>query len=65
MNTFNHCSSTAVTSVDLSNLGQFAITGGIDTTVKVWDVNTGNLLKKFKGHTDSISFVKFTTIDMI
>lgn len=31
--------------------------GGVDGTLKMWDLDSGRLLKEFKGHTDSITSV--------
>lgn len=38
-----------------SNNGQFIVSAGQDNTVKIWDGNTGTLLKTLVGHTGEVS----------
>lgn len=39
-----------ITSVTLSPNGRFAITGGEDQTIRVWEITTGRCLYTFRGH---------------
>ncbi|EMD32809.1 hypothetical protein CERSUDRAFT_161328 [Gelatoporia subvermispora B] len=48
----------AIKSVAVSSDGRRIVSGSDDTTIRVWDVATGDaLLKSMEGHTDSISSV--------
>jgi WD40 repeat protein len=49
-----------VLSVDLSRDGRFALSGGLDKTVKLWDIHTGRCLCTFKGHKEAVSAVAFS-----
>jgi len=42
---FHACSSTYVNSVTFSPDGRQILSGSNDSTIRLWDVNTGNLLK--------------------
>jgi WD40 repeat protein len=42
-----------------SPCGQILITGGTDTTIKVWNVDTGERLKTLSGHLDRIRALAF------
>lgn len=46
-----------VTSVALSDNGDFAVTTGIDNNIHVWDSHSGNRIRTFKGHDDKITSV--------
>ncbi|KDQ58592.1 hypothetical protein JAAARDRAFT_34415 [Jaapia argillacea MUCL 33604] len=48
-----------VTSVVISPNGQLVAAGSLDAIVRIWDVNTGQLLKRLRGHQDSVYSVKF------
>ncbi|KAG6907770.1 hypothetical protein DXG01_007483 [Tephrocybe rancida] len=48
------------TSVAISPSGQLIATGSLDAVVRIWDVSTGALLEKLKGHQDSVYSVAFT-----
>ena len=37
------------------------VSGSCDKTIKIWDSNSGGLLKTFEGHTDNVTSVNFTT----
>ncbi|GAA5887385.1 hypothetical protein JCM5296_007120 [Sporobolomyces johnsonii] len=49
-----------VTSVVLSPDGKFLAAGSLDTVVRIWDAETGQLLDKLKGHKDSVYSVAFS-----
>lgn len=44
----------------ISSDGQFALTGSMDTTMRLWDLNTGQSVRKFKGHTKDVNSVAFS-----
>jgi len=43
-----------VNSVCLSADGRRALSGGVDTALRLWEVATGRCLRSFPGHTDSV-----------
>lgn len=49
-----------VTSVAISPNGQFVAAGSLDTVVRIWDVATGMLVERLRGHRDSVYSVAFT-----
>lgn len=49
-----------VTSVAISPDGRFVAAGSLDTVVRLWDVATGNLLERLRGHKDSVYSIAFT-----
>ena len=49
-----------VTSVAISPNGQFVAAGSLDTVVRIWDVNTAQLVERLRGHSDSVYSVAFT-----
>ena len=44
----------AITSAAISVDGRFALSGGADTTLRLWDTWSGFCVRIFEGHTDSI-----------
>jgi WD40 repeat protein len=44
-------------SIKLSNNGEFAISGGADHSVCLWDVTTGKEVHRFRGHKDEVCCV--------
>jgi len=50
----------AVTSVAISPNGQYVAAGSFDAVVRIWDVSTGQLVERLRGHRDSIWSVAFT-----
>src|SRR6056297_3650431 len=42
--------SRAITSMDFSPDGKFLVTGSRDTTLKLWELKTGRVLRTFRGH---------------
>jgi len=49
-----------VTSVAISPNGQYVAAGSLDTVVRIWDVSTGQLVERLRGHRDSVYSVAFT-----
>ncbi|GAA5928843.1 uncharacterized protein JCM15063_003982 [Sporobolomyces koalae] len=49
-----------VTSVVLSPDGKFLAAGSLDTVVRIWDADNGQLVDKLKGHKDSVYSVAFS-----
>ena len=49
-----------VTSVCISPDGNLVAAGSLDTIVRIWDVHTGQLIERLKGHRDSVYSVAFT-----
>lgn len=49
-----------VTSVAISPNGQLVAAGSLDTIVRIWDVATGQLVERLRGHRDSVYSVAFT-----
>jgi WD40 repeat protein len=50
----------SVTSVCLSPDGQYALSGGGDRLLKLWDVKTGQCFRTFEGHTNMVASVCFS-----
>lgn len=50
----------AVWSVALSTDGKVAVSGGEDKTVKIWNTETGNLLRSLSGHVDGVRSVSIS-----
>ena len=49
-----------VTSVAISPDVRFVAAGSLDTVVRIWDVSTGTLVERLRGHGDAIYLVVFT-----
>ena len=49
-----------VTSVAISPNGQYIAAGSMDADVRMWDVSTGQLVERLRGHRHSVSSVAFT-----
>jgi general transcriptional corepressor TUP1 len=49
-----------VTSVCISPDGTLVAAGSLDTVVRIWDVATGRLVERLRGHRDSVYSVAFT-----
>jgi len=49
-----------VNSVALSTNGKYVLTGGEDTTVRLWNTTDGNCEKILSGHSDSVTTVTFS-----
>lgn len=44
----------AVRSVDISRDGKLMVTGGVDRTVRIWEVSSGKLLRTYQGHQSEV-----------
>jgi WD40 repeat protein len=51
----------AVTSVQLSYDGRFALSGSADRTLRLWEMATGQCLRAFQGHGDAVTAVCLST----
>ena len=49
-----------MTSVAISPDGRLVAAGSLDTVVRLWDVQTGQLIERLVGHKDSVYSVAFT-----
>ena len=49
-----------VTSVAISPDGRWVAAGSLDTVVWIWEVATGKLVERLRGHRDSVYSVAFT-----
>jgi len=49
-----------VTSVAMSPDGRFVAAGSLDTIVRIWDIETGQLVERLRAHQDSVYSVAFT-----
>jgi glucose repression regulatory protein TUP1 len=49
-----------VTSVAISPNGQFVAAGCLDAVIRIWDLATGVLVERLRGHQDSVYTVAFT-----
>jgi transcription initiation factor TFIID subunit 5 len=49
--------------VDYSHDGRYLISSSEDTTVKLWDANSGDCLVKYSGHTYPVFDVSFSSVD--
>ncbi len=58
MRTFKHSGS--VNSVVFSSDGHYALSGGYDKKVRLWNVKSGRLVHTFYGHRDSVLSVNFS-----
>src|SRR5205823_10107336 len=50
----------SVTSVAFSPLGRLALSGSVDRAVRLWDLDSGALVREFKGHRGGVMGVAFT-----
>ncbi|WP_414524164.1 WD40 repeat domain-containing protein, partial [Umezakia ovalisporum] len=50
-----------VRSVAYSSDGQTLASGSVDKTIKIWNVNTGQLLQTLSGHSDSITSLAYSS----
>ena len=48
-----------VTSVIFSPDGNAIASSSYDKTINLWDISTGNLISRFKGHSDWVTRVSF------
>ncbi len=50
----------SVWSVDLSSNGQTLVSGSEDNTIKIWNLNTGQVSRTLLGHSDTVRSVTFS-----
>jgi len=55
-----HGHNQAVQDTVISSDGNFALTGSMDSTMRLWDLNHGTSVRKFKGHTKDVNSVAFS-----
>jgi len=56
----DHDSYAAVFSVAISPNGQYVAAGSTDADVRIWDVSTGQLVERLRGHRRGVWSVAFT-----
>ena len=56
----DHDSYAAIFSVAISPDGQYVAAGSMDAVVRIWDVSTGQLVKRLRGHQDRVRSIAFT-----
>ena len=56
-----HGHNQAICDTVISSDGQFALTGSMDATMRLWDLNTGASVRKFRGHEKDVNSVAYTS----
>ena len=56
----DHDSYAAIFSVAISPDGQYVAAGSMDAVVRIWDVSTGQLVERLRGHRYGVYSVAFT-----
>jgi WD40 repeat protein len=56
----NKNSASSVSSVAFSPNGKLALSGSWDNSLKLWDINSGQQIRSFKGHSDNVNAVAFS-----
>merc|ERR1712088_358040 len=51
-----------VSDVEVSSDGQYALSGSWDATLRLWDLASGNTVRRFVGHTEWVSCVRFSPL---
>ena len=49
-----------VTNVSISPDERLVAAGSLDSIIRIWEVSTGNLIERLRGHRDSVYSVAFT-----
>ncbi|XP_076636558.1 NACHT domain- and WD repeat-containing protein 1 [Colletes latitarsis] len=57
---FLHPHTASITCLDISRDGAMAVTGGVDSLVNLWQLNTHELLFTFEGHIASVTCIAFS-----
>ncbi|MBD3884082.1 protein kinase [Phormidium tenue FACHB-886] len=55
--TFQHSISHRMVSLTVNPSGRFAVSGGDDQTIRLWDITTGRCMYTFRGHQGQVSAV--------
>ncbi|XP_076220593.1 protein qui-1 isoform X3 [Nomia melanderi] len=55
-----HPHTASITCLDISRDGAMAVTGGVDSLVNLWQLNTHELLSTFEGHIASVTCIAFS-----
>lgn len=56
-----HCLQGAVYDLAISPDGQYLASAGEDRRILLWDLSAGNMVKEFRGHTDTVYSLAFST----
>ncbi|XP_076235892.1 protein qui-1 [Calliopsis andreniformis] len=57
---FLHPHTAPISCLDISRDGAMAVTGGVDSLVNLWQLNTHELLSTFEGHIASVTCIAFS-----
>jgi len=49
-----------ISAIAISQDGRQALTSAIDTTVRLWDLESGKELRQLRGHTDTVQSILFS-----
>lgn len=55
-----HPHTAPISCLDISRDGAMAVTGGVDSLVNLWQLNTHELLSTFEGHIASVTCIAFS-----
>lgn len=55
-----HPHTSPISCLDISRDGGMAVTGGVDSLVNLWQLNTHELLSTFEGHIASVTCIAFS-----
>lgn len=55
-----HHHTSPISCLDISRDGAMAVTGGVDSLVNLWQLNTHELLSTFEGHIASVTCIAFS-----
>lgn len=55
-----HSHTAPISCLDISRDGAMAVTGGVDSLVNLWQLNTHELLSTFEGHIASVTCIAFS-----
>jgi len=55
----SHAHSSTIYSISISYNGKYLATGSADKLIKIWDMNTGDLIETLHGHTSHVTSVEW------